>query len=174
MIQHLAVLIYTCDPRGRNGQSLLHLAVDISSCDSASNDYQYQPFPSLDLIHLLIKAGSDVNAVDDDHNSVMYACAHQLVGTSPDSVELPYDRKVLVESVMNILLHNYGADVCITNKQGMSAYMMLEKNHQRIHFCMFEHVTLKCLAARAVRDSRIEYHDGCHVPRTLVPFIDMH
>jgi len=105
----------------------------------------------------LLAAGAAVNLTDDDGNTPL----HRAVFNEPETSE----RDGWLE-VIDLLLQ-YGAHVDFVNADGETAFDLLPHSVD-----VFKHVSLKCLAARALRTHHITYRGI--VPTTLSDFVDKH
>lgn len=152
---HRLARLHVCS--ATSDKSLLHLAVDKKTSSVAEEFYSH--FPSVHVVRVLLECGADVNAVDADGNTPLHVCGQQLVdGSRPE-----------LETMVQCLLDN-GAHADAANKKRQLA--STEIGHLWPKWNMLEHVTLKCLAARAVKEFGIPYED--EIPQSLVPYLQMH
>ena len=151
----------TLQARGLHGKSLLHLAVDWKS--SKVSDEFYSHFPDLEVVEVLLECGAQVNECDCDRSTPLHVCAEALTAMKEESEVKNLER------IISCLIDR-GAHVDSKNSTGKVAGEELTRSSYRI--CLVDHVTLKCLAARAVRSYGIP-HEG-EVPVSLLPFINMH
>jgi len=105
----------------------------------------------------LLAAGAAVNLMDADGNTPL----NTAVFNQPETSE----RDAWLE-VIDLLLQ-YGAHDDFANADGETAFDLLPPSVD-----VFEHVSLKCLAARAVRTHHVTYRGI--VPTTLSDFVDKH
>lgn len=145
-----------------NGKTLLHLAADNKI--STVQDEFYSNFPSVKVIELLIQCGCDVNAVDNDGNTVLHVCGEGL-----NQLLTQQKYKDTMGQIVHVLLE-HGAHIDLVNKKGINVGVMLQNRVPNVR--IIDHITLKCLAARVVKRSNIPYIG--EVPVTLVPFIKLH
>ena len=153
------------NPVGNHNKPLLHLA--ISKSTSSINDQVYSNFPSHKVVELLLKCGANVNSVDENKNTALLLCA-QMISSS---------EQVMCTDIKNIIstLLNYGAHIDMCNKDRQVAFDLFNRDPWITHVNVnpFEHLTLRCLSARVIKNSQVPY-DEDDIPHTLVPFIDMH
>ena len=144
------------DPRGTDGESLLHLAVDPKI--SLTSDEFYSPFPSLSVIKILIECGANVNAMDNHRNTPLYNGAMFLnYSDLQDGGILSY-------------LLQVGAHVDICNNIGSSALSIMES--QGFPLCRLNHITLRCLASSVIIRHKLPYKH--EIPVSLYPFVELH
>lgn len=144
--------LVTIDPRGSDGESLLHLAVNPKI--SFTNDEFYSPFPSLSVIKTLVECGADVNSLDWQRNTPLY-----------NSVK--YD---LQDGGILSYLLEVGAHVDICNIYGGSALSLMES--QGFPLCQMTHVSLRCLASKVIIAHNLPYWQ--EIPVALFSFVEMH
>ena len=161
-------IVHQCiskNPTGNHGKTLLHLAADKATstiCDEA-----YSNFPNEQVVELLLKCGANVDATDDNHNTALHIVV--------DIMKCDCCDAVLCNTVRNIIttLLNYDAHIDIRNKMGNIVIGRLDHTTwtSMIGVDPFDHISLKCLAARIVKQSNIPHDD---IPDSLVPFIAIH
>lgn len=158
LINHLSKLVQT-DPRGPSEETLLHIAVTLNP--------NYRPYLSTDMVfrcnryevaRSLIQAGIDVNAVDVNRNTPL--CS--LLQVNANWIE---DEKTLIH-----LLLEYGSDIDIRNKDGMTTLRLLQR--AGITICQLHYQKLQCLAATTIRSHNIKFIG--YVPKKLENFITCH
>ncbi|TRY64792.1 hypothetical protein DNTS_004399 [Danionella cerebrum] len=140
-------------PRGRNGFTPLHLAVDRGT--GAVGRYPLCRFPSLPVAAVLLECGADVNSRDQDDNSPLHVAA---------SNNHPEIMRLLISS---------GTHFDSTNRLRQTALDLLERS-QRAHSLILpiNHTTLQCLAARAIVHHRLAYRGN--IPERLEAFVLLH
>ncbi|KAG7473335.1 hypothetical protein MATL_G00094700 [Megalops atlanticus] len=149
------------DPRIQDGSSLLHLAVSTSPDDDFHTNSVCR-FPNAQVTKLLLDCGARVNAVD-------------LEGNSPLHIIAQYNRPVsdfLTLHAVVISLVEAGAHMDMTNKQKKTP---LDKSTTGVSEILLKtrmKMSLKCLAARAVRKHQIAYRK--QVPKSLEEFVELH
>lgn len=148
--------LVTLDPRGAEGESLLHLAVDPKI--SLTSDEFYSPFPSLSVIKILIECGADVNSLDSHRNTPLYNGAMFL------------NYSDLQEGGILSYLLQMGAHVDICNDHGSSALSLMES--QGFPLCRMSHVSLRCLASTVIIKNKLAYKQ--EIPVSLIPFVELH
>uniref|UniRef100_A0A8D2LRT8 Fem-1 homolog A n=1 Tax=Varanus komodoensis TaxID=61221 RepID=A0A8D2LRT8_VARKO len=142
-----------CNPRGRNGFTPLHMAVDKDT--TTVGRYPLGKFPSLHVTSLLLECGADPDCRDYDNNTPLHVAA---------SNNSPAIMTALIEA---------GAHVDTTNAFGQTAHELLDKKVvMKSTMQPFNYVTLQCLAARAVGKHKIPYKRI--LPNELVAFIELH
>ncbi|KAK3513214.1 hypothetical protein QTP70_009736 [Hemibagrus guttatus] len=141
------------NPRGRNGFTPLHMAVDKDT--TAVGRYPVGRFPSLPVAALLLECGADVDSRDSDNNTPLHVAA---CNGCP--------------KLMALLVHS-GAHFDATNAQRKMPYELLEEAGGTRHSLHpLSHVTLQCLAARAVERHRVPYKGL--VSEEMEAFIELH
>ena len=147
-------------PRGKNNETLLHLAV--SSKNNFINDEFYSDLPNSDLIDVLLKCGSFVNARDNDGNIALHLIECSNLADETNHVQ---------DMVMMLIEHGAHVDAC--NLNGKVACANITKNHKYSKwFVPSQYISLKCLCAKQVKKCKIAYVN--EVPQSLIPFIEIH
>ncbi|KAG5273666.1 hypothetical protein AALO_G00154090 [Alosa alosa] len=150
------------DPRSREGSSLLHLAISSSTPVDDFHTNDVCSFPNAQVTKLLLDCGAQVNAVDNE-------------GNSPLHIIVQYNRPIsdfLTLHAIIISLVESGAHTDMTNKQKKTP---LDKSTTGVSEILLKtqmKMSLKCLAARAVRQHHITYRN--QIPRTLEEFVEFH
>ncbi|XP_012674256.1 protein fem-1 homolog B [Clupea harengus] len=150
------------DPRSREGSSLLHLAISSSTPVDDFHTNDVCSFPNAQVTKLLLDCGAQVNAVDNE-------------GNSPLHIIVQYNRPIsdfLTLHAIIISLVEAGAHTDMTNKQKKTP---LDKSTTGVSEILLKtqmKMSLKCLAARAVRQHHITYRN--QIPRTLEEFVEFH
>jgi len=146
------------NPRGTSRRTPLHLA-----CSSDTTDvgrYPVARFPDSGAISALLDAGADIDAFDADRNTALHTAA-RCRPVKPDVIQLLLAR---------------GAHPDITNSEGQSPQNLLESGSTgtSLHNVVppARHLTLQCLAARAITAHSINYRG--YIPRRLEAFILLH
>ncbi|XP_057692768.1 protein fem-1 homolog B [Corythoichthys intestinalis] len=150
------------DPRARDGASLLHLAISSSTPVDDFHTNDVCGFPNAQVTKLLLDCGARVDAVD-----------HQ--GNTPLHVIVQYNRPIsdfLTLHAIIIGLVEAGAHTDRTNKEEKTP---LDKSTTGVSEILLKtqmKMSLKCLAARAVRRHRLAYRR--QIPASLEEFVDFH
>ncbi|XP_070347862.1 protein fem-1 homolog A [Equus asinus] len=142
-----------CAPRGKNGFTPLHMAVDKET--QKVGRYPVGIFPSLQVVKVLLNCGADPDSRDFDNNTPLHIAAQN---------NCP--------AIMNVLIEA-GAHMDATNAFKKTAYELLdEKLLAKSTIQPFNYVTLQCLAARALDKNKIPYKGV--IPEELEAFIELH
>ncbi|MCJ8736083.1 hypothetical protein PDJAM_G00254880 [Pangasius djambal] len=150
------------DPRTREGSSLLHLAASSSTPVDDFHTNDVCSFPNAQVTKILLDCGAQVNCVDNE-------------GNSPLHLIVQYNRPIsdfLTLHAIIISLVEAGAHTDMTNKQKKTP---LEKSTTGVSEILLKtqmKMSLKCLAARAVRQHHILYRD--QIPKSLEEFVEFH
>ena len=149
------------DIRGPSSRSILHMALDKKT--SSVSDEFYSNFPSLEMIQLLLECGARVNSSDEDGNTPLHVAAENILLQQDDKVG-----KEMAKVIQELL--NAHAHIDARNNEGQMAGTNLSTVWFKIK--LLNHVSLKCLAARVIKEHKIPYKG--EVPVSLIPFIEMH
>ncbi|XP_063147021.1 protein fem-1 homolog A [Candoia aspera] len=142
-----------CSPRGKNGFTPLHMAVDKDT--TTVGRYPVGKFPSLHVVNLLLECGADPDSRDYDNNTPLHVAARN---------NCPLIMSALMEA---------GAHMDATNAFKQTAYELLdEKQLTKAMMQPFNYITLQCLAARALDKHKIPYKG--FIPEELEAFIELH
>jgi ankyrin repeat protein len=147
--------------RINDGRSLLHLAMDRKSSNIGEF---FSTFPNASVIALLIRCGADVNAADEKGNMPLHCCSRLAAKPNQDEAE-----KALVQQTV-ALLFSRGAHMDARNHKGELAAEGIASMDSKYN--LMNHITLKCLAARAVRVHNIPFKG--EVPVALESFVLYH
>lgn len=150
------------DPRSREGSTLLHLAISASTPVDDFHTNDVCSFPNAQVTQLLLDCGAQVNAVDNE-------------GNSPLHIIVQYNRPIsdfLTLHAIIISLTEAGAHTDMTNKQKKTPLDKSTTGVSEILLKSHMKMSLKCLAARAVRQHQITYRN--QIPRTLEDFVEFH
>ncbi|XP_077451797.1 protein fem-1 homolog B [Stigmatopora argus] len=150
------------DPRARDGASLLHLAISSSTPVDDFHTNDVCGFPNAQVTKLLLDCGARVDAVDHE-------------GNTPLHVIVQYNRPIsdfLTLHAIIVGLVEAGAHTDRANKQEKTP---LDKSTTGVSEILLKtqmKMSLKCLAARAVRRHRLAYRR--QIPASLEEFVDFH
>ncbi|XP_063333592.1 protein fem-1 homolog B [Pelmatolapia mariae] len=150
------------DPRSREGSSLLHLAISSTTPVDDFHTNDVCSFPNAQVTKLLIDCGAQVNAIDNE-------------GNTPLHVIVQYNRPISDFLTLHAIIINLveaGAHTDMTNKQNKTP---LDKSTTGVSEILLKtqmKMSLKCLAARAVRQHQITYRN--QIPKTLEEFVEFH
>uniref|UniRef100_A0A8C5MU35 Protein fem-1 homolog B n=1 Tax=Leptobrachium leishanense TaxID=445787 RepID=A0A8C5MU35_9ANUR len=150
------------DPRTRDGGSLLHLAVDSGTPVDDFHTNDVCSFPSAPVGKLLVDCGANVNATDH-------------AGNSPLHVIVQYNRPIsdfLTLHAIILCLVEAGAHTDMTNKEKKTPLDRSTTGVSEILLKTQMKLSLKCLAARAVRLHNIKYRN--QIPKSLEEFVEFH
>uniref|UniRef100_G3RZV4 Fem-1 homolog A n=1 Tax=Gorilla gorilla gorilla TaxID=9595 RepID=G3RZV4_GORGO len=141
-----------CAPRGKNGFTPLHVAVDKDTTNVGR--YSVGRFPSLHVVKVLFDCGADRDSRDFDNTPLHIAAQNNC------------------PAIVNALIEA-GAHMDATNAFKKTAYELLEdKLLARGTMQPFNYVTLQCLAAQALDKNKIPYKG--FIPEDLKAFIELH
>lgn len=142
-----------CAPRGKNGFTPLHMAVDKETTNVGR--YRVGIFPSLQVVKVLLDCGADPDSRDFDNNTPLHVTAQN---------NCPAIMDALIEA---------GAHMDATNAFKKTAYELLDsKLLAKSTMQPFNYVTLQCLAARALDRNKVPYKG--FIPEELEAFIQLH
>ena len=155
-LRRLVYQLQRSGPVTRTGQTPLHIACTGDA--AAMGRYPICAFPSLPVVDILLETGADANARDEMGNTPLHALAAN---------------KSFRSDVMKRLIEA-GAHVDTVNSEGRTFSELVRKHPQcskQPPLALHRHLTLACLAARAVR--RLPGH-AAHVPPHLRHFVSTH
>ncbi|XP_006868980.1 PREDICTED: protein fem-1 homolog A isoform X2 [Chrysochloris asiatica] len=142
-----------CAPRGKNGFTPLHMAVDKDT--TTVGRYPVGRFPSLHVVNVLLGCGADPDSRDFDNNTPLHIAAQN---------NCP--------AIMNALI-DAGAHMDATNAFKKTAYELLDGTLlAKSTMQPFNYLTLQCLAARALDRNKVPYKG--FIPQELEAFIELH
>lgn len=144
------------NPRGSQGESLLHLAVDPKI--SLTSEEYYSPFPSLEVTQILVSCGADLKA----------KCK---AGSTPllTAVKVLNYSDTIGESIIKFLLQA-GSHIDVLNNVGESPVALME--NQGVPIFPLNYINLRCLSSRVIMNCGIPYKN--EIPQALVSFVEMH
>ncbi|XP_053596423.1 protein fem-1 homolog B-like isoform X1 [Microplitis demolitor] len=146
----------------RDGQTLLHLAVNANTPVDDFHTNDVCKFPCCATAKLLIECGADVNAMDNDRNTPL----HVIV-----AYEKPISDFLTLHGIV-VELINAGAHVDTVNSEGKTPYDAATTGVAEIVLRSQTQLSLKCMAAKAVKTYGLSYTG--YVPRSLESFIELH
>ena len=114
-------------------------------------------------MELLLECGSNVNAVDDEHNTALHLCSKAIQNSK---MQQHHDSMKRIA----VLLLKSDAHVDMVNISGDSAADVLASSLVEINLLDF--VSLKCLAARVAMKYKIPYVG--QISTSFESFVKMH
>ncbi|XP_055311305.1 protein fem-1 homolog B isoform X3 [Sitodiplosis mosellana] len=165
-------LVYTLNKMNlklRDGQTLLHLAVNgVMSVDDFHTSDVCR-FPCIDTVRLLLDCGASTTVLDCGRNSPL----HTLTATL--SFRMP-DPQVDIDTIREItdMFIEAGIHMDAVNVEGLTAAQICTSPFIQVLLRRYEfnEVSLRCLASRCIAQHKIPYKDI--VPKQLEMFIEMH
>ena len=148
--------------RDDDGNTLLHLTVD---CWQSLDGYGPGPnflFPCPDTMKLLLYAGFDVNAINNNGDTPF----HRAVTFKPSD-----EKFRILTGVLDVLLDG-GAHDDLVNNDGKTAMDVAQTEEARRILSERKKLKLKCIAAKAVKNFGLPYWGV--VPKTLEEYIRRH
>lgn len=118
-------------------------------------------FPNTDVVNFLLACDASINCRDFQGDTPLH---HAADCSRPDA------------DVVVLLLSN-GAHIDVCNRQGMTPASLIQRQspagslHNVVN--VFDLVSLRCLAARAVVDAGIDFHGGV-LPTLVEKFVQLH
>ncbi|XP_020366240.1 protein fem-1 homolog C-like [Rhincodon typus] len=141
------------NPRGKGGFTPLHLAVDKDT--TSVGRYPVCKFPSLQVTSVLLECGADVDSRDYENNTPLHIAA--------------FNNNL---DIMNMLIDT-GAHFDATNSSKKTAWDLLDEKKMAKNLIQpINHITLQCLAARAIEKHKVIYKGL--IPEELDAFIQLH
>lgn len=151
--KHTVYHLLKLNPRGRNGFTPLHMAVDKET--TSVGRYPVGRFPSQSVASLLLECGADVDSRDCENNTPLHIAA--------------------ANGCCEIMaqLMKAGAHFDATNAQKKTAYELLDEQSSG-HPALYplNYLTLQCLAARAIERHRLPYRGL--ISEEMEAFIELH
>ncbi|XP_012534540.1 protein fem-1 homolog B [Monomorium pharaonis] len=146
----------------KDGQTLLHLAVNAETPVDDFHTNDVCKFPCASTTQLLIRCGADVNAMDNEKNTPL----HIIVGY-PKAVS---DFATLHTIIVALI--EAGAHMDTVNIKGQTPYDAVVTGVAKIILRTQTKLSLTCMAAKAIKTYDLPYHGN--VPRSLESFIELH
>ncbi|XP_051154335.1 protein fem-1 homolog B-like [Leptopilina boulardi] len=146
----------------RDGQTILHLAVNAETPVDDFHTNDVCKFPCASTAKLLIQCGADVNAMDSERNTPL----HVIV-----SYEKPISDFLTLHAIIMGLIEA-GAHMDTVNSQGKTPYESATTGVADIILRTQTKLSLKCMAAKVVKTYNLSYCGS--VPQSLESFIELH
>ncbi|VEN59219.1 unnamed protein product [Callosobruchus maculatus] len=147
----------------RDGQSLLHLACNAETPVDEFHTNDVCKFPCAETTKLLITCGADVNAMDVDRNTPLHMIVNYHKAVS-DFMTLYTIITALTEGGAHLDCVNGRGETPLDASATGSVAEIILKTQMKL--------SLKCLAANAVKRHRLTYRGL--VPKALECFIELH
>lgn len=167
-IQDIVTVFVALNPKLRNGQTLLHLALNAQTPVDDFHTNDVCQFPCLDVAKLLLCCNASLEEVDHKGNTPL----HTLIANEGYS-KLPLDARLdNVEAIAKVCLQ-FGCHLDEVNRSGETILELAESEEMRALVTKYHSncVSLKCLASRVIVQRGIEYKEA--VPY-LVRYIQLH
>ncbi|XP_076443652.1 protein fem-1 homolog B-like [Babylonia areolata] len=164
-IEQLHRLVYYFLKKGpslRNGYTPLHMAVDSATLVDDFHVNDVVKFPNSQMAVILVNCGADVNAMDQCGNTPLHIIVRY--------AEPINDFDTLLK-VMQVLIKG-GAHMDISNHERKTPIQCVTTGVAEVILRQHNQLSLKCLAARCIRDHNIAY--SSFVPVFLEEFINLH
>ncbi|EFN87550.1 protein fem-1 homolog B [Harpegnathos saltator] len=146
----------------KDGQTLLHLAVNAETPVDDFHTNDVCKFPCAATAKLLIRCGADVNAMDNERNTPL----HIIVGYSKSISDFSTLHSIIMELI------EAGAHMDTVNNRGHTPYDAVTTGVAEIILRSQTKLSLMCMAAKAVKAYNLSYTGN--VPRCLETFIELH
>ncbi|XP_065334443.1 protein fem-1 homolog B isoform X2 [Cloeon dipterum] len=146
----------------RDGQTLLHLAVNAETPVDDFHTNDICKFPNAETAAMLIECGADVNKMDNARNTPL----HLIVG-----YQKPISDFLTLHSII-VGLTEAGAHQDTVNEKGETPFDAATTGVAEIILRAQSKLSLKCIAAKAVKAYNLDYRG--RVPKCLEGFIELH
>lgn len=171
-LKNLYKLVFTLNKMAiklRDGQTLLHLAVNGVTPIDDFHTNDVCRFPCLDTVKLLIHCGASTANVDCERNTPL----HTLTSTLQTLRPLSQDLITVVEEITNIFLEA-GVHLDAVNIDGLTAAQICSSNAIESLIRKYEskETCLKCLASRSIAQHKIKFIGL--IPTHLESFVQLH
>lgn len=150
------------DARTKEGSTLLHLAASVDTPVDEFHTSDICRFPCAATCKLLVQCGFDVNAMDYRRNTPL----HLIVGYPK-----PISDFATLHTIIMTLIEG-GAHMDAVNSYGETAYETATTGVAEIILRTQSQLSLKCIAAKAVKRYSIDYKGL--LPVSLEGFIELH
>ncbi|KZC09299.1 Protein fem-1 like protein B [Dufourea novaeangliae] len=146
----------------KDGQTLLHLAVNAETPVDNFHTNDACKFPCAATTKLLIRCGADVNAMDNERNTPLH-----VIVSCKKSIS---DFETLYSIIMELI--EGGAHMDTVNKWGKTPYYAAITGEAEAILRTQTKLSLKCMAAKVIKAHNLPYYEK--VPRSLESFIELH
>ncbi|XP_043482021.1 protein fem-1 homolog B-like isoform X1 [Leptopilina heterotoma] len=146
----------------RDGQTILHLAVNAETPVDDFHTNDVCKFPCASTALLLIQCGADVNAMDGERNTPLHVIVNY---------EKPISDFLTLHAIIMALIEA-GAHMDTVNSQGKTPYDAATTGVAEIILRTQTKLSLKCMAAKVVKTYNLSYCGT--VPQSLESFIELH
>ncbi|XP_012222645.1 protein fem-1 homolog B [Linepithema humile] len=146
----------------KDGQTLLHLAVNAETPVDDFHTNDVCKFPCAATARLLIRCGADVNAMDDERSTPL----HVIVGYGKAISDFATLHSIIIDLI------EAGAHMDTVNNKGQTPYNAVATGVAKIILRTQTKLSLTCMAAKAIKTYNLPYHGN--VPRSLESFIELH
>ncbi|XP_011697232.1 PREDICTED: protein fem-1 homolog B isoform X2 [Wasmannia auropunctata] len=146
----------------KDGQTLLHLAVNAETPVDDFHTNDVCKFPCAATARLLIRCGADINAMDNERNTPL----HIIVGYSKAISDFATLHSVIIDLI------EAGAHMDTVNNRGHTPYDAVTTGVAKIILRTQTKLSLTCMAAKAIKTYDLAYRGN--VPRSLESFIELH
>lgn len=146
----------------KNGQTLLHLAVNAKTPVDDFHTNDVCKFPCAATAKLLIRCGADVNAMDNERNTPL----HIIVGYNKAISDFATLHSIIIDLI------EAGAHMDTVNNAGDTPYDVVTTGVAKIILRPRMKLSLTCMAAKAIKAYNLPYYGN--VPRSLESFIELH
>ncbi|KAL6427861.1 hypothetical protein ACFW04_008359 [Cataglyphis niger] len=146
----------------KDGQTLLHLAVNAETPVDDFHTNDVCKFPCAATAKLLIRCGADVNAMDNERNTPL----HIIVGYNKAISDFATLHSIIIDLI------EAGAHMDTVNNGGRTPYDVVTTGVAKIILRTQTKLSLTCMAAKAIKAYNLPYYGN--VPRSLESFIELH
>lgn len=161
-VHHLVFKLCALNVKMRDGQTLLHLAVNSETPVDDFHTNDVCKFPCAATVKLLVHCGADVNAMDNKRNTPLHIIVCYTEACS--------DAVTVYSIIMQLI--KAGAHIDAVNSNGKTPYESVATGAAEMILSNQIKLSLACMAAKAVKTYNLSYCG--HVPRSLESFIELH